>query len=213
MTSVEFQDTQKRLSETLSEISQSLPDQYVTLRELLAQIGEQGLLLCCMFLTIPFLLPVSIPGVSTVFGIAIILIGLGVTMNRVPWLPRRLMERRLSTEHLAQAFEKGAHLVSRLERFIRPRLNALTHNSAMNRLNAIGVVIGGILLLFPLGLVPFSNTLPALAVLLLAIGILQRDGVFIIAGHIMNIVTAVYFGFLALAAVLAGQGLMSLFGA
>ena len=45
------------------------------------------MLLVCVFLTLPFLLPVSIPGVSTVFGLAIILIGVGVTLNRVPWLP------------------------------------------------------------------------------------------------------------------------------
>jgi hypothetical protein len=185
----------------------------VTLRELLARIGEQGLLLCCVFLTIPFLLPISIPGVSTVFGVVIILIGVGVTLNRMPWLPRRLMEHKLPTEQLTHALERGAHLIARIERFICPRLAVFTNGRIINGLNGTAVVIGGILLLFPLGLVPFSNTLPAIAVLLLALGILQRDGLFIIAGHIMNLVTTLYLGALALIATLAGQGLMSLFGA
>jgi hypothetical protein len=213
MNSVQFQDNEKQLSETLADISKTLPPHHITLRDLLTKLGEQGLLLCCLFLTIPFLLPISIPGVSTAFGIVIILIGIGVTLNRVPWLPHRLLERKLTTSHLAHAFERGAHLIARLEKVVRPRLYKLTHGRVINRVNGSAVVLGGILLLFPLGLIPFSNTLPALAILFLAIGILQRDGLFIIAGHIMNALTTLYFAALALAAALAGSGLMSLFGA
>ena len=77
------------------------------MRDLLELIGEQGMLLVCVFLTLPFLLPVSIPGVSTVFGLAIILIGVGVTLNRVPWLPRRILDRPLSTAPIKHAFDKA----------------------------------------------------------------------------------------------------------
>jgi hypothetical protein len=170
-------------------------------------------LLCCLFLTIPFLLPVSIPGISTAFGIVIILIGLGVAFNRLPWLPHPLLERKLPAAHLAQAFAKGANFIARLEGFIRPRWYALTHGPLINRMNGLAVVFGGIMLLFPLSLIPFSNTLPALAILFFAVGILQRDGVFIIAGYVMNALTTLYFGALAFGAVLAGQGLMSIFAA
>ena len=62
----------------------------------------------------------------------------------------------------------------------------------------------------PLGLVPFSNFFPAVAILFLAIGMLQRDGLFITLGYLLFIVTFVYFGALFAAAVLAGQGIMSL---
>jgi hypothetical protein len=48
----------------------------------------------------------------------------------------------------------------------------------------------------PFGLIPFSNTFPAVAILFLAIGLLQRDGVCILLGHISNIVTIIYFGVL-----------------
>ena len=74
------------------------------------------------------------------------------------------------------------------------------------------LVLSAILLMFPLGLIPFSNTLPALAILFLAIGMLQRDGIFIALGYLMIVATVVYFGALFAAAVLAGQGIMSLLG-
>ena len=103
MASVEFHDAASKLSTTLLGVSGSLPAGKVSLRDLLELIGEQGMLLVCVFLTLPFLLPVSIPGVSTVFGLAIILIGIGVTLNRVPWLPRRILDRPLSTAPIKQA--------------------------------------------------------------------------------------------------------------
>jgi hypothetical protein len=209
---VQFQDTRATLSQTLTNTASSISGEQITLRQLLELIGEQGLLLFCMILVIPFLLPISIPGVSTVFGLVIILIGIGVTLNRLPWLPRRLMERAVATANLVEAMKKGAETFARLDRVIRPRLLPLTDGAVINRINGLGLTLGGILLLFPLGLVPFSNTLPGIAVLFLAVGILQRDGLFIIAGHLMNVVTIIYFAALAIGALLAGQGLMSLIG-
>ena len=212
MASVEFHDAASKLSTTLLGVSGSLPVGKVSLRDLLELIGEQGMLLVCVFLTLPFLLPVSIPGVSTVFGLAIILIGVGVTLNRVPWLPRRILDRPLSTAPIKQAFDKGARFVARFERMVRPRWLLLTRTVAGNIVHGLALVLAGVLLMFPLGLVPFSNTLPAVAILFLSLGMLERDGLLIVAGYLMNVATIFYFGALAIGAVLAGQGMLSLIG-
>jgi hypothetical protein len=209
---VQFHDTGKSLSQTLTDITHSINTKEITLRQLFELVGEQGLLLLCAFLTIPFLIPVSIPGVSTVFGAAIILIAIAITLNRLPWVPNRLMERPIATEKLIPTLDKGAEMVAKIERYIRPRMDGLTNNTAINRLNGLGLVLGGVLLMFPFGFIPFSNTLPGLAILFLAIGILQRDGVFIILGHVMNGVTIAYFAFLVIGALLAGSTFLSLLG-
>jgi hypothetical protein len=189
-----------------------LPAGEVSLRRLLELIGEQGMLLACVFLALPFLLPVSIPGVSTVFGLAIILIGAGVTLNRVPWLPCLILDRPLPTAPLKHAFEKGAHFVARVEHLVRPRWLLLTQTAAANTAHGLALVLAGVLLMFPLGLVPFSNTLPAIAILLLAVGMVERDGLFIAGGYLMNVVTILYFGMLAIGAALARDGMLSLIG-
>jgi hypothetical protein len=80
----------------------------------------------------------------------------------------------------------------------------------MNRLNGLGILFGGILLAAPLGLIPFSNTLPALAILCLAVGISQSDGVFVLSGYLLLAATVLYFTILALLAFAAGQGLSGL---
>lgn len=210
--SVPLHNPEKSLAETLASTARSLTSKHITLRELMTLIGEQGLLIFCLFLTIPFLLPVSIPGVSTVFGLLIVLIGIGVALNRVPWFPAYLLDRAIHTDHLVPALEKGARLIARLEQFIRPRLLMLTHGATINRLNGFLLVVGAVLLMAPFGAIPLTNTLPALAILFLAIGMLQRDGLFVVTGYIALIGTVAYFGFLVGAAVMAGHGLTQLLG-
>ena len=210
--SIEFKDNAETLRVTLERTADAIGGKAVTLRDIVALIGEQGLLLICAVLTIPFLLPVSIPGVSTVFGLAIILISIGITANRAPWLPRRIMDRPIDAGKLVATLRKGAGIVRRIEAVIRPRLTALTGSAAINRFNGLMLILGGVLLMFPLGLVPFSNTLPAFAILFLCIGMSQRDGLFVLAGYAATLATIVYFSLLAYLAVMAGQGVASMLG-
>ncbi|WP_310219277.1 exopolysaccharide biosynthesis protein [Neorhizobium sp. 2083] len=209
--SIEFDDTSTSLSGTLRQLIDGIKGQSVTLRQLMDAVGEQGLLLICAVASLPFLLPVSIPGVSTVFGAAIILISLAITANRLPWLPKKILDRELDTQKLLPALEKGAGIVSRLDRFLKPRILTLTNGRLINRVNGLAIAAGGVLLMFPLGLVPFSNTLPGIAILLLSTGMIQRDGLIVLGGYLFNVVTVIYFGVLAYAAFSAGQGIASMF--
>jgi hypothetical protein len=155
-----------------------------------------------MVLTIPFLLPVSIPGTSTPFGLLIALNAVGLALHKSPWLPARLMQRRIAAEQLMAMLEKGVQLFARLERLIRPRLLVLTHRASVGRLNVLLLGFSAILLMAPLPL-PLSNTLPAYGVLLLAVGNLERDGYAILAGYAMVFLSVVYFSGLA---ILGGLG-------
>jgi hypothetical protein len=204
-------DTKARLSSALSDAARSLTGETASVRELLGLIGEQGMLVLCIFLTIPFLVPVSIPGVSTVFGLLVILIGVGVVTNRIPWLPSRLIDRRFPTSKLCPALEQGAKVLQRLERYLHPRWSVLTRGAAMNRFNGAMIVLAGLLLMAPFGLIPFSNTLPAFAALFLAAGMLEQDGLFVFLGYLFILGTIVYFVVLIVGAVAAGVGLHRVF--
>lgn len=209
---IHFEDTSTSLSEKLRGLIGGIRGHSVTLRDLMNAVGEQGLLILCAIASLPFLLPVSIPGVSTVFGAAIILISLAIAANRLPWLPGKILDRQLDTKKLVPALEKGLGLVSRLDRLLKPRLSALTTGVFINRLNALAITFAGVLLMFPLGLIPFSNTLPGIAILLLSTGMIQRDGAMVLGGYLFNVITVVYFGALAYGAFSAGRGIASMFG-
>jgi len=182
----------KRFSEVLWEITRAIPAEGLTLRELLERLGERSLLVLCMFLTIPFLLPISIPGSSVPFGLIIALNGVGVFSGRPPWLPERVLKHHLMANHLVAMLEKGTRLFARMEKVTHPRLFALTHGATIARLNGMLIILSGLLLMSPLPL-PLSNTLPAYASLFLAAGNLERDGYLVAAGYVMLFLTVAYF--------------------
>lgn len=202
-----FTDTTESLSAVLQRLIGNLSGKTITLRELMEAIGEQGLLLMCAIACLPFLIPVSIPGVSTVFGAAIVMISLAITLNRMPWLPKRILDKQMETARLVPALQKGVSIVSKLDRYMRPRLPAFTTGTIVARVNGIAIMAAGILLMMPLGFVPFSNTLPGVAILLFSAGMIQRDGATVLGGYLFLILTIIYFAALGYGAFWAGQGL------
>lgn len=182
-----------------------LPPDHVTLGELLDLFGDEGLLLLCILLTLVFLIPVSIPGVSTVFGAAILLVGVSRLLSRQLWLPARVRDRRLPADRLRPGLTGGLRWVQRMERLSRPhRLPALVDGRTQDVVNNLAFILAALLLMAPFGFVPFSNTLPALALLAYAIGLIQRDGGAVLLGHLANIGTMVYF-----AVLIGGGGLVA----
>ena len=210
-TAIGFKDTDRKTSELLEDIIHSIKGEHITLRDLLAMMGESGLLLLCAFLSLPFLFPVSIPGVSTVFGAGIVLISAAITLNRLPWLPAKVADRRLESGKLRPVLQRGVTFLRKFDRFFKPRMAGFTSGAVMNRINGLVLMGAGLLLMAPLGLIPFSNALPGVAILLLAAGISQRDGLVVVAGYVMVVLTIVYFAALAFLAYSAGQS-FNIFG-
>jgi len=98
---------EKRTSDRILEAIDGLPKDFVAVSDVLALIGREGLLAVCILFTLPFMVPVSIPGVSTAFGFAILVIGVALLRKKPPVLPGRLGARRLHSEKLAAAMRGG----------------------------------------------------------------------------------------------------------
>jgi hypothetical protein len=198
------------LAASLHQLTTHVPEQGMSVGELVRLLGRDGLLLFSVLLALPFLLPVQIPGVSTIFGALILLIGIATTINTAPWLPGRVARHHLTRERLHQILDQGDKWVGRLNRIAKPRLYWLTHGP-MLRLNGVWLILAAALLMMPLALIPFSNTLPAIAIMLLAVGCVQRDGVCVVGGLVFVVLTLTYFGLIfsvgAAAVVQAMQGI------
>ncbi len=193
-----FRHENRPVSQTLRDLAATLPEEGLTLHELLERIGEQGLLLVSILLSVPFLLP-WLPGASTPFGLLVVLVGVGIMLDRVPWLPRWLTNRRLSAATLGRVLRGGTQVFVRIERLLRPRLMLLTDRTTVNRVNGAALTLAGALLAAPLP-IPFTNTFPAWAVLFLAAGMLERDGYILVVGYLALLVSLAYFALLALLA-------------
>jgi len=182
------------LGEKLRLIMDNLPADQITLDEMRILVGQDGLLLLTVFLTLVFMVPVQLPGMGGVFGFVIALIGISRLRGRTLWLPKRMAQHVLQAEKVRETLRKSSAWLARLEYLSRPhRLNKLAASRFMDIFNNFAIIFSALLLIAPIILVPLSNTLPALAVLLLAIGLLQRDGLCILYGHFVNLATIAYF--------------------
>jgi len=185
------------LGEKIEFIIKKLPPHEVTLNEILDIVGVDSLMLLTIFMSLIFLVPVSIPGVSTVFGLGILLIGITHLLARKLWLPGFIAHRKLSAARLREGLGRALVWIHRLERLSRPhRLPRLTAGLVINLINNLSFILAALLLMAPFGFIPFSNTLPALALIFLALGMMDRDGGSILLGYLSNLATLIYFGFL-----------------
>jgi hypothetical protein len=207
MTTVTFRNAEVRLSEALKTTRAAVSGHAVTLRELLGLVGEQGLLIFCAILAVPFVLPVTVPFMSTALGAPMLVIAWAIVKNRVPWLPDRMLDRGLPGDTVQLVLERAARAAAQFEHLVRPRLLRLTATDGINSVNGIVLSIAVLLLMIPLPLVPFNNTLPAIAIILLCLGLTERDGALVLLGYVSTVAAAGYLGGLLWLAANAGSNL------
>jgi hypothetical protein len=196
----------------LNAIIEKLPPDGVTLSKILDLVGDSGLLVLTGLLALVFLIPVSIPGVSTVFGAAILLIAVSRLFHRKLWLPKSVQQREIASDKLRDVLARAMSWMRRLEKIARPNRLKWLACDAMETINNLMLILGAILLMAPFGFVPFSNTLPALAIIFLVLGLLQRDGACILLGYLANLASIVYFGVLIAGGGMAIQEALRHFG-
>jgi hypothetical protein len=186
----------RRLSEELDLILREFDVETVTLREVVGVLHGRGYVLLVLLLCLPFCTPIPLPGLSTPLGLMIALIGLRLALGQKPWLPARLLDQPLPPATFRKVFAATRRLVLGLEKLLRPRLPWLCATPRREQLHALPLVICAALLLLPLP-VPFSNTIPAWAIIFLCGGLLERDGIFILAGYATALGALAFFAMIA----------------
>jgi hypothetical protein len=197
----------RKLSVELAELRIRAGERAVTLREVLYVLGGRGYLLLVLLLALPFITPIPLPGLSTPFGLAIALIALRLSLGQRPLLSKKLQRKELPAGFMGKLFGAAEKILRFFEKFLRPRLTFLTDTPLLVQLHAVLMLLAALALLLPLP-IPFTNSFPAWAILLLAAGLLERDGVFILAGYAVFVLGVLYFVFLGEAAAQLVQALL-----
>jgi len=185
-----------RFSQDLRVLAQQFAGRPARLYEFLAATQGRGFNLLLLLIGLPFLTPIPLPGLSTPFGLVVLAIGARLALGQRPWLPEKLLQMELPARFIAQVLATASRLVRWLEFLLRPRLAFLHEQWIYQRIAGILIMLSGLLLMLPLP-IPLSNCFPALTVVLLAAGAMERDGLFFLAGCAMFMVTLAYFGLLA----------------
>ncbi len=137
-----------------------------------------GALFTCALLN---LLPLP-PGSSTLLGLPLLLIAPQLALGaRRPWLPRGLAERTVDPKLLATGCRGAIHWVGKIEAVTTRRWAFMFGRLGDVLLGAVSTLLAAVLIL-P---IPLGNLLPSMAILVLALSLIQRDGLLAIAGYLV----------------------------
>ncbi|HAB16509.1 MAG TPA: exopolysaccharide biosynthesis protein [Verrucomicrobiota bacterium] len=166
---------------------------HLTLNELLARTVDRGPYGLIILLCLPFMAPVSLPGVSNVFGVVIVLLAWRIFHAQPARLPRGIGDRSVEGKILAKVIRASIRVLRFIERFTRPRGPAWLRSVAGRRFNAAVLIVGGLLLAAPIPpIIPLSNFAPAVGIILVAAAMMEEDGVVIWFGYAATLVALVY---------------------
>lgn len=167
-------------------------DKTLSIGEILHILSGKGRPLILILLSLPFCQPIQIPGLSTPFGLAIAFIGLRMAFGKRVWLPKRLLSKHVPKKKLEKITNKILILLRKIRSWIHPRLNWLCHSPLMEIMNGVIIFVLGIFLALPLP-IPLSNLIAAWSIFLIAVGILEDDGVFVLISYLTFLLTIVFF--------------------
>lgn len=179
-----------RLSSVLRALAVAPRDNSVCIGDLLTALGDRAFGALLFIFAFPNVLPMP-PGTSTVLGAPLILLAAQLAVGLKPWLPAIITKRSMSGDNFQKLVDRIVPWLERAEKLLRPRASGLVLPPMEYLVGCVCFVLA-LMLVLP---IPLGNNLPAFAISMLALGILERDGYWILAGLTMAAVaTAVVSG-------------------
>ncbi len=162
-----------------------------TIHELVAALKERAFGILLLIVAIPnACLVASIPMVSFVFGFIVILVSIQIIFrpNKIK-LPNVIGDKTFSKKQLEHILDKYTSHLIKIEKYIKTRWFFLTSTIGEIILGII-CLIHGILIILP---IPLGNFLPGIALVFLALGVIEKDGLFIFIGYFLSIGVFLFF--------------------
>lgn len=148
----------------------------LTLREIRDRLDERAFGLMILILAIPCLVP-ALYGVPQIVGVPVLLLaGQMLAGREEPWLPEAILNRRVSKAWLDRMADFATKRMGWFERLSRPRLTMFAQGWA-ERAAAAFMILATLTIVLPM-----TNTVPSVALTLLSVGLIQRDGLFVAGG-------------------------------
>lgn len=174
----------KSVSTILHDLAHDATRERIRVADLLAAMRDRAFGALIFIFAMPNILPTP-PGTSAILGIPLLFLAAQMAFGQTPWLPKLIADRSMLRSDFAGMVAKASPWIAKAERMLKPRLAVLS-TPAAERLVGCFCLILAIVLALP---IPLGNMLPALALCVIAFGILEKDGVWISLGVAVGIVS------------------------
>ena len=135
----------------------------------------------------------GIPGVSIVIG-TLVLVAIGQTAlgGGSLWMPKVVRQQEFQRDKFNDALEKSRPWIAWVDHLVRPRLSMLAAGTINRWIISLAAALLA-LAFYPLELIPWGVTIPALGILAFGLGLMACDGLFVLLGYAFSAGTAYLF--------------------
>ncbi len=176
-----------RASAILRAMAEQATGDTVSIGQMMAAFGERAFGLLLIVFCVPNLVPA--PGIGSLFGIPLLLIALQMMVGRSrPWLPRAIESKSIGRGTFLKMIRAVEPRMRKIESVLKPRLLFL-FSSGSDRLIGLFVALCAISIIIPF---PGTNFLPAVAVILISLAVMQEDGIYLALGAVIGSVGLAY---------------------
>jgi hypothetical protein len=170
-----------RTSDVILQLMAQAKQGNVTLGSLTERLGDRTFGMLLIILAVINL----IPFISIIAGLLVLSLGLQMTLGFTKAkLPKFILDRQLPNTKVYAALNAFEPKIRHLEQYIRPRW-LFTEAPIVDRLNGAVLMLLGIIISLP---IPFTNIIPALIVILMGMGLLERDGLVQIVSAVLGLI-------------------------
>lgn len=176
--------TVRTISQVFEDLHLSLQGEYVRIEDLLLALHERGFGFILLIFAVPMALPIPVPpGINVFLAAPLILLTAQQALGRrTIWLPKTLRKKRIDRRKLDSILESVLPWLRRIQILVRPRLSYITQGIFSNIIGLTGLLMA-LTICIPL---PLTNTVPSLGIALMAIGVIMRDGLAVLAGALIG---------------------------
>jgi len=184
--SVDKAEGADRLSAILIAIAEAGDEDRISVGDLLQALKRRALGALMFIFAIITALPMP-PGVSAIVGAPLVFLAAQLMLGMNAWLPRIITDRSLSRVDFHRVVRVASPWLARAEGVMRPRLEFLARRPAVHLMGFVAFVMA-LLVLLP---IPGANMAPSVAICIIALGLLERDGIWIVLGALVGVVSTV----------------------
>ena len=174
------------VSEILKKVGQKQKGGKTKISELMEDFHENGILLAMIFFSLPVAIPLPYPpGFTTVMGIPLMILSIQMLLgNKKVSLPQKINDYELKNSTLRAISDKVVPRLVSVEKYVKPRFSFAKSVYCEQFIGFISLLAA-----FSVALpIPLTNAIPALGIAVMALGLLNRDGLVIIVGFFITVI-------------------------
>ena len=174
-------------SELLQKIASEHKRESISLKEIKDSLHERGFGILFIVFCLPLLIPLPLPtGLGTAMSVPIFFFSFQLIFaHNSPWLPNWVLRKELGIETFRKIMRKAAPTLRFIEKFLKERWMVVSDTRGFEIFIGVFILLLNIPICLPF---PMSNTIPAISIIIISFGMLEKDGVMMIFGLIVGVI-------------------------